>query len=50
MEHVVERNHITDNDHVQCELFNDWRKVVEVMMNHQDHMMSSSQIVGGFTV
>lgn len=32
LEHVVERNQVTDNSHAQCELFNAWRQVVEVMM------------------
>lgn len=32
LDHVVKRNQVTDNNHAQCELFNAWRQVVEVMM------------------
>lgn len=28
----MERNQVTDNNYAQCELFNAWRQVVEVMM------------------
>ena len=47
MEHVVERNQVTDNNHAQCELFNAWRQVVEVMMTSSgshDFLQSDSRM------
>ena len=40
MEHVVERNQVTDNNHAHCELFNAWRQVVEVMMTSSGSRMA----------
>ena len=47
LEHVVERNQVTDNNHTQCELFNAWRQVVEVMMTSSgshDFLQSDSRM------
>ena len=44
----MERNQVTDNNYAQCELFNAWRQVVEVMMTSSgshDVLQSDSRMV-----